>query len=1691
MAGPGQEVAHGRIVVTLDDRADRDLERIERDFRRTMAAIERERATVDINANVDDLKKDLKEARSAVTRYEKEVEAEENKRSKAQKQRHLEKLKRIEREAAAAVTAANKEKKAHVEETKALRLAQKEIDAITKKEENRARVFERTHQQYMRNLQAEARRRATLAGQREREFRADERQAHQMEQSRARELAMIPKLQRSYAELESRLVKLAATRRRARGDTQALTVIDLKERETISDMHRLRSRLQSIGEEPISIHVELDRGTRSGNFIREAFKRGGIHEASRAAGIAAGVSLGSGVERGFRRAFSKGIVTDVVNAGFRGFGRLGGLLEGLSNVTVRLGPFTATIRQLAVAMTLFAPILVDVIGALGSMVSVAGAATLGVGALATGLIGGAIPALIGVGTVLKPMVTQLKDVTALSKSYNKAVLQYGEGSDQAKTKLKQLNHALGSVDAQTRRAFVSAGTLADRWADLTSDSRASAFHILGRGLDFLNGGLEGFAENTNKTFDVVEKATDRWFDGLESAEGRQIIDTMWDNFNDALGPALDGLGNVATYLGRIGAVASEFLPGVMRGFRNWSQGLADSAADADNLRGRIRGVVDAARSFGDFLLSGGRLLRTFFAGGVGPGINLLDTMTNAFQRWNAALQTTQGQQDLAGFFERAVSGAQALYSFLAPIVQTFTQWATMLSPFSAAFFSVTGAIISFVGALSRVAFLQGPIQALVATLGALWAVGKISAATTAVSNFAAALFGMGRATTAVAVGQTAAAAATTRVAASGAIAQGAFAATGAAAAKSGAQVGVLRATANALIPSLAGAGAIAGGIATAGLFAVGGAAAYGFFKLATARTESEKLRDEFNSLGQQSQSAGKAIHASETQLGNVGGAAQRAALNLKMARQRLGDAKKGTDEYKLALLDYRDAQRYAIEAQQQWNTLSKNYVAAGRDRNKIDEKRKSLLKDIREEEKRLQDDTLQGRLGKRNKEELEAQQQRLADLRQEYARLTAQSEHAANAQAASALNVKRGWLGLAPVLGQAKQQLGALARQSRGIAARIAVKFDAPKDVGRVAAQASRALKSGVPGRIVTRIVVNSKDAEQALNRLQRYTINRKELFIIEHGGKQAIAMIERIIGRKLTPKEQRIAQRGGEQTIAMLEGIIRKKIGDKNFSIRANDFASGVINSVSSMLAGLNGKTANTYVNTYHRNFGGTKTNAGGGLSSSSSVPVAARAAVNRELDRAERGRTPILDRAATQRGRKITGPTLLTGEEHRSEFVIATNPRYRRSNIKHWQNAGRMLGVMPAATGFDSGGVGGEGYYAPNTKIGVARPTPMGTVGKKGIRKRARKPKKRRKTYARQDAWANYVAGLHTQQEDWEREVSIREQGVIEPDSFIKEVSRTPDVTLPDGTVQKGIPTYDIDQGAVALFTSQLQEVYAGYQKLIDITKELVFALPRALNAADVEWRVRDVRAEKFKDARNKHRKLAKATKDDKVKDFHNKKADQADKALQAERDEQHKLGDNMRDYRADRKEAGFDEREFRLSRDDYGRQIDAVAGRAQEQKTNENESASGGSSGSGGSTAVSGAVQLGLVDQAKYEVLKEFAGNFGALGATPATSGGGVGGLANLARNPVVAGAAIGGAIAGGGGFGGTSTSSILSAGTAAGSAVAQPTSVSGSSPTGLAPATGGDKSVTVNNYYEEQPADPHTWSANTAFELGALI
>ena len=579
-----------------------------------------------------------------------------------------------------------------------------------------------------------------------------QRAEEQAEMRRQRELNSIPRLQREYADLSLQLEKLAAARRKAFPDRRSQLRVDLQVAETEAKMRALVAELERIGED-VDVRINFRTGQQMGVHVRQAIRESGMMTA----GMVMGRDIGLGMLRGIQDTFTpSNIFARVANTSRN----LVGMLGALSEATIRIGPFTTSIRTLMIALTVLGPTIVDLVGAVGALVGVVGTGLTGAMALGAGAVGAFGVALGGVGFLIPSLLKDFKELNSLQDAYHKQVLKTGENSDKAKKKLKEFNHALGEVQPTTREAFLRLNEIQDAWGNMAQAVRPQFFDALGESIRTVNHHFEWFSDNTQRSFTILTDGWRKWMEGLRGEEAGVILRTLGSNGRRSLTPLMEAIGNLTTWFGRIAANASNYLPGLMRQFSAWSQAVADGVGPTTNLSDRIGRLVEHARSLGRFLAASGRFLVSFFNGGAEAGESFLDTMTNALNRWTEFNRSVEGRQSLHQFFTRSVEGAQALYAVLAPIAQTFVQWATQISPVVAGFLEGTGAVFSFVGQIVRLVGLQDSLSAIVTTLGAIWAVGRIKAATQAVTAFSTALLGMGGAS-AVATGAGGAAASRT------------------------------------------------------------------------------------------------------------------------------------------------------------------------------------------------------------------------------------------------------------------------------------------------------------------------------------------------------------------------------------------------------------------------------------------------------------------------------------------------------------------------------------------------------------------------------------------------------------------------------------------------------------------------------------------------------------------------------------------------------------------------------------------------------------------------------------------------------------------------------------------------------------------------------------------------------------------
>lgn len=1441
----GQRIAEGDIQVNvLDERALADLKRVETQFDRTMSHIDHAEAKARIEADIAPLEDKLKNARRKL----KELEGQRTQvkagldtsaldRGIAQARKDI---KRLDGQKATMEVRLKGAEKA-LAASKAMKAAELDrIEAINAAERQSAKVFEDAEKRRMAQVNQSARVSATLNKQREREMASAHTAA--LKEDRDRELALrrqqqeidnIPTLKRQYAELAVNLDRLAKARRKAT-DEKVETAIDFKIAEAEGKMVALKKTLERLGS-PVSLEVNIRPGRAMGQHIRQALESGGL----RGAAHVAGMSLGDAVVSGFRKRFSRQAIGNTIQGGLQ---RVGDVLGNISSATVRLGPFTTTIRGMIGILGILGPTILDVVGALGSLVSVAGAAALGAGALGVAFAGGAIPAVIGFIGVIKPMIAEFQNAKKASDAYNAAVLKYGENSKQAKKANQQLTQTLQGTDKSTVSAFKSATQLSARWKDLTAPARAAGFNVIGDAINFASKNMGWFARATNDGFKTASDGVRAWIKGLGSGEGKSILTTMMNNFNSSIQPVMHGLGEIATFLGRIGKSASQFLPTAAHGFDAWATKLADSVSNGAKLDGTMARLMASAKSVGQFFMAAGRFLVSFFNPGVEAGERLTDTMTNALNRWTALNNSTRGRNNLAQFFQQSVTGAQNLYAAFAPVLSSFVRWAALMAPAVSGFLRGAGAVSKFVSGIANLLQLQGGLSTLAATMGALWAVGRISAATRAIAGFAAALGGVRKAQ------EVSAGVSGIESLAGGLAGGGALKGAG----KAAGEATLLRKAAILAVPAIAEMGEVAAAASTGGLALVAGAAVYGTYKLLSMKDSYQKLKESIaNStkpIGQFTD-ATKASGVAAIQVGTAQrsyGAALSHVAAYKAKLNRLeSEGKKNTQEYKNtvdqlngALMERQQteqqlttartamvrAQNAQVDADNKLVPIQKNLNKAQQDYNKwVDENRKSNTPESRQ---MLKDATRQ-----------------LANAQEAYNKQLSAQKDAAMQAAVNAIQYQRAVKGLVPAAQGAAQALARLYQKNSKLATTIAVRYQDPKDAGAVASRANSALRAGVSQKIVTKIVADSSNADQAIRRLTgaARSLEARKFSLKLGASDQASATISSIVKKVNSMPEGRAKIKAIDAATTTIAHIISRITGvpDKTARLIARDLISGKVQQAKSLIAGLKDKsvTLSAHANLSQaqqlialqnslRDKSVTWTTKQNIIKSNrDSTRAAGRGPGGREqawVGEGSRwqGAKELIADHATGAVQSVDKPTLMSLSPTQSVIPVEES-KHRGRGRKLMEEFAKDMGFERFSSGRTRKKKPKASTNTPTQKYRKARLTDYGKLKQRGHARGIAG----RNTSFDPDTMPEMkaVAAAKTKEDNQSRQISIEESKLQEPDTFL----------IQTGTDKNGDPIYDIDNRAVSDWSSKLTNIAGMYQALMNLIDSVVTAVGKALTA------------------------------------------------------------------------------------------------------------------------------------------------------------------------------------------------------------------------------------------------------------------
>lgn len=1131
--------------------------------------------------------------------------------------------------------------------------------------------------------------------------------------------------------------KLNAEREKERLISERNALAAVKER---SDVERLRATYAKLAGQ----RQRMEKSTgRPGGIFRTA------NESRELSRLAADMDLAEHKIRALG-----GTVDDIDPDLERHQGLLGKWATSIASVRIQAGFFSATLRQMAIGLVALGPIITGLGGALVSLVGVAGTGLAGALAVSTGAAAGFGLAALGVGLVLKPIVGDFKAAAAASKAYNDAVLKYGKGSDEAKTAQEKLNQTLKGVSPAARAAIKDFGGISTTWDKLTAKARAPVFDAIGASIRTVQALLPTFASQTVATTRTLSEGWQRWMNSLRSQGAKQALQELMSNFNASLPSILNGLGSLGSMLGRISVSSSKFLPDLSHGFAEWAQSLQEGVGSGAALDSRIGRLVQHMRDIGHLTQATGKLLSTFFSSSADSGDDLIKSFTDTERAWTSWMQSVEGQQSLKSFFAEAAGETEQFFSALGNITTLLFQFSRATAPVVNGLLTVVTTIGDVVQALMSLKGVDTVMKGIGITLAGLFVVSKVKAFATAIRDAAAAVKGLVIAQTASDIAA---------AGAGGGFLSRLFGRGGGRAAA--AEVGAVGSQLS-MLTGRAGAAAGAAGLLSAALSpqvlipaAAMGALILFIGKIEDTETAWDKAVAAFKETRDDIPNAIRGITKETERYTSAQNEQVAATDNVATARQRLLELQRENAPIRQqtrAQLELVDAERQQAQSIQNLGRQNRLVINTQRELLSGARARVSAAKEqidvLREEHQAriratMRDGTSRKEAIQMIKESdyagIELERRKFAQAEEDLATAKREVAQASAMQAAASVPVERSFKNLAPLTMQTQRGLEQLAQTAGGAAVKKIGSFVNPQDVARVTELSNKLTKLGRGGQ-VKNIAVKSQGADEATAKLQRLQkqsarvdgkVTRLNVKTDDRGAQQKLTglarLSQRVTGAKNTIRIlanssnaeqaitrlrshlQAVAQKKyqarieaidqttapGSKARANLTSIAQKKyqarldaidnatapakkagaaadaVGRKNpkVNITANAAqAMGTISSVQSALASLHDKSVT--ITTTYRQVGSPGGRAEGGPSVY--MPRVNEDKMQRAADRAvyEPGGRP----------RKITRPTMLTGEEAPThpEYVIASNPAYRADNERYLEDAAGEFGysLVPA---------------------------------------------------------------------------------------------------------------------------------------------------------------------------------------------------------------------------------------------------------------------------------------------------------------------------------------------------------------------------------------------------------------------------
>ncbi len=253
-----------------------------------------------------------------------------------------------------------------------------------------------------------------------------------------------------------------------------------------------------------------------------------------------------------------------------------------------------------------------------------------------------------------------------------------EAMDASSDSVDKFNEAMAKLSPNAQDFITKVRELGGAWSELRTAVQDSLFAGMGDKIQelatvyipTLQGGLSNLATVLN---DRLKAAMD-WLMSSEQVSG---IDQILKNTADALGPLLNGLGNLGQILFDLAKVGSDFLPGITGTFEDTTKGWADTIREmsqvnedgTSNMHTWMQDALDTLDKLWEIIKNIGITLKNLFIGSDEQGSSWLDSMQETTAGWARDSGTPEGKAKIDAFFDDIKSMVDDLASIASGVAK--------------------------------------------------------------------------------------------------------------------------------------------------------------------------------------------------------------------------------------------------------------------------------------------------------------------------------------------------------------------------------------------------------------------------------------------------------------------------------------------------------------------------------------------------------------------------------------------------------------------------------------------------------------------------------------------------------------------------------------------------------------------------------------------------------------------------------------------------------------------------------------------------------------------------------------------------------------------------------------------------------------------------------------------------------------